>query len=460
MMKLTRSRSVALPTSNQKMLDLVLLDVEVDTQFDKFFDLSIEKRIEALEDGCTMLNGKINSGIVLNKNPRLQGVLTAPEYFFANSTGHHADKPRHFSLQQYRNIDDKLRELSAKFPNILIVPGPIAWGQLGDSKGVFFYNYTPEELALALKDPQAFFPPSHAAVFCLCNHNLYHVDPLEMTAKCYILSDISPLGDVKRLHGTVLDATHLQSISLAIKNVPPENMILAYQPIPHAAAATDAPAIDAYQAILANPASAHIVAANGGSNRTRQDKLTFFQKHSPGELIIYRNTANFYFGGVCTYQYSKPTDFKEVANFGKPDIAVPGSTVPVFVLEGLTIGIEICLDHNCGVLRRHIDTRKNNRAGMLNRDLDIEVRPVDLHLILSACVENVPKNNCAKQAGYLIHSSSAPALRGCWTKTGVQPKDLGGQSSAIFLGISFAPRLIWVQPSSTEVYYHNPKYGY
>lgn len=82
-------------------------------------------------------------------------------------------------------------------------------------------------------------------------------------------------------------------------------------------------------------------------------------------------------------------------------------------VEGALFGIEVCLDHDIGMLSRQ--ARPD--------------RPVDIQLILSDAVQMVPANLSAlRNDGWLIHGSTADEENGVWQKTasGLTPaKSLG-----------------------------------
>jgi hypothetical protein len=73
--------------------------------------------------------------------------------------------------------------------------------------------------------------------------------------------------------------------------------------------------------------------------------------------------------------------------------------------EGAVFGIEICLDHNIGMLSRH--ARSN--------------RPVDIQVILSDSVHMKPASLSALQyGGWLIQGSTDASENGVWHKTSAE----------------------------------------
>jgi len=100
------------------------------------------------------------------------------------------------------------------------------------------------------------------------------------------------------------------------------------------------------------------------------------------------NAVYFYLDGEKVEQYSKHSDYQESIYSQENVLVINHNGRSILTIKGLTIGIEICLDHACDVLKNYI-TEKN-----------IVERP-DIHLILSACVQ--PKGTYGKLR---VHSSS------------------------------------------------------
>lgn len=99
------------------------------------------------------------------------------------------------------------------------------------------------------------------------------------------------------------------------------------------------------------------------------------------------NTVFFYLDGKNHAEYSKHSDYQEVIFTQELSIALPSKGESIINVCGLKIGIEICFDHCCDILKKYL--------------LETSSTKPDIHLILSACVRNK-----GSQGNLLIHSSS------------------------------------------------------
>ena len=125
--------------------------------------------------------------------------------------------------------------------------------------------------------------------------------------------------------------------------------------------------------------------------------LTYLEQHIAGKQVfgarnmpyIIRNVTHVYFSGNMVSTYGKKAyceDFQDDLGHG---IYIPGRQAGVATVDGIKYGVEICYDHDMGVLQ----------AVCPNRDLD-------LHIICSGFVANQARFSCAKEGGYTLHAST------------------------------------------------------
>lgn len=116
-------------------------------------------------------------------------------------------------------------------------------------------------------------------------------------------------------------------------------------------------------------------------------------------IRISRNTAYIYLKGELCHRYHKNSDFQEVIETAytnkkvklrsKKNIYMPGESDGVFTIDNIKFGIEVCLDHSLGTLETN------------HKDEE-----VDVHIIVSAFVDNNKSNFKARLNGYVLHASS------------------------------------------------------
>lgn len=116
------------------------------------------------------------------------------------------------------------------------------------------------------------------------------------------------------------------------------------------------------------------------------DKQRMLIRGLPEAQYVAYNTA-YLFYGTQTYKYHKMNDASEMDRGDLNTIFIPGSARGIYQIGGFTIGIEICADHD---------------IGMLNQE-------VDIHIVTSASVGRKEANIKAKDGGLFIHASNGNA---------------------------------------------------
>jgi hypothetical protein len=361
---------------------ILLADIAVNTQDPDFFGLSIDQRFEHLKNILGKMQNKLSSAEYKSTTQqKIRGILTAPEYFFAQSTEEFAKKqksdgkkvtPRQFSEEEAITIQKRLAALSSRneFRGILIIPGTVAWRQRAimsvkkDQADSYAINRS-----LVASVPEHKEDRSNPSV--LNNHKK------EMKSRGVILSEAELCDWAKESP----DSLWLEAVDILVT----QKVFSGH----HRKGAPD------------NSNQAKLDRIKKGLEKITdgQQYVSFIENGS--DILISRNTAYFYLNGIQEYAYDKRSDYQEEIDFG-PNAYLHGKKPPIVKIDNITFGIEICLDHNCGILSNFIkeNIQHPTKFNALYRE------NVDIHLVLSAAVKNEPKFYCMKKDGYFIHSSS------------------------------------------------------
>lgn len=100
------------------------------------------------------------------------------------------------------------------------------------------------------------------------------------------------------------------------------------------------------------------------------------------KFVAYNTAYLFY--GASTFKYHKMNDVGELQAGDTDTLFIPGSVRGNYTIAGLQLGVEICGDHD---------------VGMLNQ-------LVDVHIVTSACVTRKNDKIWAKDGGMFIHASN------------------------------------------------------
>jgi hypothetical protein len=115
-------------------------------------------------------------------------------------------------------------------------------------------------------------------------------------------------------------------------------------------------------------------------------KQKMLYRRDPDAQYVAYNTA-YLFYGAQTYKYHKMNDFSELEKGDRNTVFIPGSARGIYDVGGFKIGIEICGDHD---------------TGMLDQE-------VDIHIVTSAAVTRKNMNVKAKNGGLFVHAASSHA---------------------------------------------------
>lgn len=119
--------------------------------------------------------------------------------------------------------------------------------------------------------------------------------------------------------------------------------------------------------------------ADGAFAAKKREQLKFV-----GDVKFVAYNTAYLFYGTSTFKYHKMNDVGELQAGDTDTLFIPGSLRGNYTIAGLQMGIEICGDHD---------------VGMLNQ-------PVDIHIVTSAAVTRKNDKVWAKDGGMFLHASN------------------------------------------------------
>lgn len=324
---------------------------------------------------------------ILKANQAIRGVFVAPEYYFAGDKAGIGQAGGGF---HERCIDEtakdflvaEMRTLSRKFPKVLLIPGTIAWSKSLQRAPGQEYK----------RDPQTNL-----------RTNVLKTTPDRITNVGQTLqASINAGGTVGGLLPTELLRTKVRKeLAAASPNglVSPMAVGQAVRAIMHQPkAGVDTELLNRF-------------GTTAGMYRTVGDQFDTWNLIQNGTAThIMKNTAFLYLNGQIRFKYNKRNDFHESVSDTGQTVFCPGAKSGFTTIEGIDIGLEICLDHAVGQLQ--------------NTPLPPSGVPM-LHILTSAAVQ--PNHPRVRTGGYFIHASSVPA----WAT--VSQWTAGGWADAEFL---------------------------
>lgn len=330
-------------------MKILFVDIEINTEDSSFLRTSIEDRLQLLKTILVQIRRDLSSTqyIDTRSSQEIRAILTAPEYFFAKDP---RQGSRHYSKKESDFIQEGLAFLSSQYKGVLLIPGTVAW-----------------------KQPAFKYPKIPSGFKSFVKNFIEHLDDkvargVRINVKTALDQFILELENPAHLH----QEAH-EELSLALLSTP--------RPFHY------------HGGMKGNPAP--------NDPRIKKQIIAFARK----DLSLCRNTAFFYLNGTQRYEYHKRGDYNEVPYDYLNNIHIPGlKNPPIIEIGGLVFGIEICLDHNSGWLKRFIQ-----KSSCVNPIYKAD--QIDIHLILSAHVEHDRDKVQKHKKGYVIHSSSVEESR-------------------------------------------------
>jgi hypothetical protein len=314
----------------------------------------------------------------------MMGLFVAPEYYFARaeagawSPGTNNFRSRAVDQQSKDLIVEGLKKISADAPGTVLIPGSIAWRKPFDrpAREKYHLNELTRERTGPLKaaDRRA-----------------------KNVARITGVGDFGMGGATKSNDPFMLAvATMIETNGMNCRSV--RDQLLAGGMSPRDA--TRKIYID-----LMGPGLREMVCTlNGLDPRSVSVLPGTAEKVAAAATATYmmRNTAYLLYNGKVRFKYNKKGDFHESIGAGADTVFIPGDrhglTDPI---EGVTFGLEVCLDHQFGLLRAGFPPGK---------------AAPHVHVVVSDKTDNNPTNMHARK--YLVHASTSGPQTSVWDLAG------------------------------------------
>jgi hypothetical protein len=258
----------------------------------------------------------VKSKVTFKDNTRtVTGIFAAPEYAFAKPacSGDHTGKDiRHLGEGTKVEVERWIKEVSAKYPKILMFPGTVAWKKaLARDKNMYVQRKQALDDSLTASELDAKFTgkPQTRTQKALAD--------LQANAQVMFGNDLNRSVASHQYEGM----GKLGSVTYYI---------------------TDTDTGDPVKGKPGKFWTDDVKLANKKRKApSTQDKLN---ELGGTATEMARNTCYVYLAGKKLLKYNKHNDYHEVLNSGNV-VYVPGNLTPFVTVEGLTYGIEVCLDH-------------------------------------------------------------------------------------------------------------------
>src|SRR5579871_4720382 len=297
----------------------------------------------------------------------IKGIFAPPEYFFANRYAgmemtDGSMQPRGVDVTERNDLLDRLTDLSFQHRRILIIPGTIVWERpfkLQKLLAAMSYYGTRVNYVNAGEAQQTEL---------ICDWWYYR----KGTRKLICATD---LQEERRVTG----------LPIPIKVLLPEDVARIRKLKPN---------------LYAEMRQYAMLVREVGLGEVASFKKRMEAGAAPLQYMM-SNAAYGFLNGEVVFMYSKQANFNEEVG-DTSLIFKPGGRNGVRDIEGTRFGIEICLDHDIGMLSRQ--ARPD--------------RPIDIQVVLSDAVQRKAESLSAlRDKGWLIHAATAAPENGVWHKT-------------------------------------------
>lgn len=291
---------------------------------------SVDARKQVISDALNAANKFIATKMSSDSDKRRQvwGLFAAPEYAFANVLTHNNHKVgdvRHLGEGDKVGIEAWLKGVSVNYPHILLFPGTVAWKK-------------PVE-----RDLNNYIAHKKQAGSKLSNEKLKE----KFDAKALTRKEKARAA-IRQNANDFLDG----NLDVRVAGPMEKYKYRGYRPNPLSTDPdedwwfeTDKPTgvlyggkrwtLDQSEAAL-DTTVIHAALSN-------REKLA--ELGGGGVTYLARNTCLVYLNGRRVAKYNKAQDYHEVLDNNGDTVYVPGKSVPVFDVDGVKYGVEICLDH-------------------------------------------------------------------------------------------------------------------
>jgi hypothetical protein len=291
---------------------------------------SIVARKQVINDALDAANKVIATKMSSDSDKRRQvwGLFTAPEYVFANVLTHDNHKVgdvRHLSEGDKVEIEAWLKGLSVKYPHILLFPGSIAWKKPAERDLNNYIAYKKQagsklsdEKLKAKFDAKKLTRKEKARAAVRQNANDFLDGDL----------DVEVAGPMEKYKYRGYRENKLSTN-------PDEDWWFETDDPSGIMFAGKRWTLDVNEAALDTT-----IIHSALSNREKLAELG-----GGGVTHLARNTCLVYLNGRRVAKYNKAQDYHEVLDSKGDTVYIPGKSVPVFDVDGIKYGVEICLDH-------------------------------------------------------------------------------------------------------------------
>jgi hypothetical protein len=297
---------------------------------------------------------------ILGTQQRIKGIFVAPEYYFA------ADKAgkvlmdgsfneRCVSETMKDHIVSKLLGQSKLYPSVLMIPGTIAWAKpLQRRPGDEFKRDLATNQRTTVLKTQTRTESLKRSLEGSLNTN--------GAGGGRLATELLRTKVRKQLQGgDPMRVVSAYDVSVAVSNVVNDDVALTAQ-------------FGSPDGLFREVPTQYDAWANVQSGTAQH---------------IMRNTAFVLLNGKICFKYNKANDYHEALSDSGRLIFSPGHKTGFTTIQGIDIGLEICLDHAYGRL--------------VNTPLPLSGAP-HLHILTSASVQ--PAKVIVRTGGYFIHASS------------------------------------------------------
>ena len=308
-------------------------------------------RLQHLRTAIEACNPQLNR--ILKPNQPIKGIFIAPEYYFAaNQAGtgmtNGSFHERGISEADKDMIVNHMLSLSKSFPKLLLIPGTIAWKKSVMRAPGQEYKRDPQtyQRTTVLKTTpsrlHSLLNTYNASIVAGGSRGGLMPTELLKTKVRQELATSNPNG--------LVDSREVTLAVNALMNQPQPNL--------------DADLISMFGT----------TAGMYKSVPTQTDSWNLIM--SGNATHVMKNTAYMFLNGKIRFKYNKRNDYHEAVSDTGSTVFCPGAKSGYTTIEGIDIGIEICLDHDC--------------AQLVNTPMPLSGMPM-LHILTSAAVPCLPR---------------------------------------------------------------------
>lgn len=316
-------------------------------------------RITLLQQALVAVR-KQAQALLLPDRPSPKALFVVPEYYITQVHGGEwegtAQKggfvPRSISEEEKERVLQQFLKLSRQFPEILIIPGTVAWKKPLDRSPQASISKKRHKLkkvsrrAKARRSLKRFQDKTSVPMFLPSRVNPH--------LKAVLKERYTDEEDRENKRGNT---------SLMAKIAKEEKL-----------------APNSFYAAPMYSEKVDLLSEDSDSDSDLEDEVAEY---------MMRNTAYVLLAGKVALKYNKQGDFHEAIG-EKRTVFIPGVRAGWATIRDIHLGLEVCFDHNLATLQK---------------DLPPKIQP-DIHVVTSDSVDNDENSFCVRENGYFIHAST------------------------------------------------------